>query len=75
MWAIGVYTDSRWCVIDLVVTLPTVYFVFKETKGVSLEDIDLLFGDRALGTIPNEGHEKGDHITQVRHVEDEKDAV
>jgi hypothetical protein len=28
--------------------------VFKETKGVSLEDVDLLFGERALGTVPKD---------------------
>lgn len=39
---------------DFVVTLPTVFFVFKETKGVSLEEIDLLFGERALGSLPND---------------------
>jgi MFS family permease len=39
---------------DIVVTLPTIFFVFKETKGVSLEDIDLLFGERALGTVPKD---------------------
>ncbi len=37
---------------DIVITIPCVYFFFKETKQVSLEDIDLLFGERALGTLP-----------------------
>jgi hypothetical protein len=31
-----------------------VFFLFKETKQVSLEDIDLLFGERALGTLPDD---------------------
>jgi len=39
---------------DLVVTIPVVYFFFKETKKVSLEDIDLLFCERALGTLPDD---------------------
>lgn len=39
---------------NFVVTLPTVFFVFKETKGVSLEEIDLLFGERALGALPSD---------------------
>jgi hypothetical protein len=33
-----------------------VFFFFKETKQVSLEDIDLLFGERALGTLPDDLH-------------------
>ena len=33
-------------------TLPTVFFVFKETNQKSLEEIDLLFGERALGSLP-----------------------
>lgn len=38
-------------------TLPVVFFFFKETTKVSLEDIDLLFGEgRALGTLPDNLH-------------------
>ncbi|KAI4149163.1 MAG: hypothetical protein LQ340_004766 [Diploschistes diacapsis] len=44
---------------NILVTLPTVYFVFKETKQTSLEEIDLLFGERALGTLPAELDFKG----------------
>ncbi|KAF2713291.1 general substrate transporter [Pleomassaria siparia CBS 279.74] len=39
---------------NICVTFPTIYFVFKETKQLSLEEIDLLFGERALGTLPDE---------------------
>ncbi|KAH7385482.1 sugar carrier protein A [Phaeosphaeria sp. MPI-PUGE-AT-0046c] len=39
---------------NLLVTLPTIWIMFKETKQLSLEEIDLLFGDRALGMIPND---------------------
>ncbi|KAL5375627.1 hypothetical protein DPSP01_011095 [Paraphaeosphaeria sporulosa] len=38
---------------NLFVTLPAVFFLWKETKQLSLEEIDLLFGDRALGTLPD----------------------
>ncbi|KAF2663155.1 general substrate transporter [Microthyrium microscopicum] len=31
---------------NLVVTLPTIFFMFKETKQKSLEEIDLFFGER-----------------------------
>ena len=37
---------------NIVVTFPTIFFLFKETTQVSLEDVDLLFGERALGTLP-----------------------
>ncbi|KAK2606435.1 hypothetical protein QQS21_003128 [Conoideocrella luteorostrata] len=37
---------------NLVVTLPTICLLFKETKGKSLEEIDLMFGERALGNLP-----------------------
>ncbi|KAF2732768.1 general substrate transporter [Polyplosphaeria fusca] len=39
---------------NLVVTLPTIFFVFKETKQLTLEEIDLLFGERALGALPED---------------------
>ncbi|KAK4184889.1 high-affinity glucose transporter [Podospora australis] len=63
---------------DVVITLPIVYFFFKETKQVSLEDIDLLFGERALGTLPDDlnkaeevavqfqGPGKGEHMEKGR---------
>lgn len=33
------------------ITIPTIFFWFKETKQKSLEEIDLLFGGRALGSL------------------------
>ncbi|TGO09572.1 hypothetical protein BTUL_0161g00250 [Botrytis tulipae] len=39
---------------NVVVTIPIVFFFFKETKQLSLEEIDLLFGERALGTLPDD---------------------
>ena len=37
---------------NVLVTFPVIFLFFKETKRVSLEDVDLLFGERALGTLP-----------------------
>ncbi|KAF9693123.1 hypothetical protein EKO04_008681 [Ascochyta lentis] len=51
---------------NLVVTLPTVFFIFKETKQKSLEEIDLLFGDRALGTLPDDLDDKQREIELER---------
>ncbi|KAF2639677.1 general substrate transporter [Massarina eburnea CBS 473.64] len=48
---------------NVCITLPLIFFVFKETKQVSLEEIDLLFGDRALGTLPQNLNDK--EITQT----------
>ncbi|KAL4928480.1 sugar porter family MFS transporter [Aspergillus undulatus] len=39
---------------NICVTLPVVYLFFVETKQKSLEEIDILFGGRALGTLPEE---------------------
>ncbi|KAI1766306.1 general substrate transporter [Hypoxylon sp. FL1150] len=39
---------------NLLITLPCLFFLFKETNGLSLEEIDLLFGDRALGHLNND---------------------
>lgn len=36
---------------DVCVTIPTIFFWFKETNQKSLEEIDLLFGGRALGVL------------------------
>lgn len=48
-------------------TGPVIWFFFVETKQVSLEDIDLLFGERALGTLPDNLHKEGleGHATAV----------
>ncbi|EME88661.1 uncharacterized protein MYCFIDRAFT_80042 [Pseudocercospora fijiensis CIRAD86] len=39
---------------NLVVTIPVIWVFFQETNGLSLEEIDILFGERALGTLPRE---------------------
>lgn len=48
--------------------------MFKETKGMTLEEIDLLFGDRALGSLPADITMKnaamGDHL---EHAEKDSD--
>ncbi|OCK91334.1 MFS sugar transporter-like protein [Cenococcum geophilum 1.58] len=38
---------------NILVTFPTIFIFFKETKKMSLEEIDLLFGERALGSLPD----------------------
>ncbi|KFY22688.1 hypothetical protein V493_06402 [Pseudogymnoascus sp. VKM F-4281 (FW-2241)] len=53
---------------NIFVTFPVIFFFFKETNQVSLEDMDLLFGGRALGTLPedlNKGIELHPSVTQV----------
>lgn len=51
---------------NLVVTLPTIWFMFKETKQLTLEEIDLLFGDRALGALPDNLDDKERQIEMER---------
>lgn len=42
------------CAFNVVITFPCVWLLFKETKGLSLEEIDMLFGERALGALPDD---------------------
>ncbi|CEL07014.1 Putative Function: high affinity glucose transporter (Precursor) [Aspergillus calidoustus] len=59
---------------NLFVTIPTIYFFFKETKQKSLEEIDLLFGGRALGTLgpdlSSKNVEKRDSCEDSRQIEE-----
>ncbi|KAK4553595.1 hypothetical protein LTR86_009391 [Recurvomyces mirabilis] len=43
---------------NIIVTIPTIFFFFKETNQKTLEEIDLLFGERALGTLPKDIEDK-----------------
>ena len=43
----------------MAITLPVLIFCFKETNGMSLEEIDLMFGDRALGNLPSDIEKTG----------------
>jgi len=54
---------------NLLVTLPTIFFVFKETRQKTLEEIDLLFGDRALGMLPDDLHDTEKQI-EMERIED-----
>ncbi|KAF4630124.1 hypothetical protein G7Y89_g8015 [Cudoniella acicularis] len=47
---------------NILVTFPVIFLFFKETKQVSLEDIDLLFGERALGTLLDDLNKEGTEI-------------
>lgn len=67
-WATGLLT----CCADLVVTIPTIYLLFKETKQKTLEEIDLLFGGRALGTLSSDLSGKGLGPAQGEAVQVEK---
>ncbi|KAJ4005105.1 hypothetical protein NW766_011251 [Fusarium irregulare] len=56
---------------NIIITLPTLIFAFRETKGLSLEEIDLMFGDRALGNLPGD-LEKDGGVVAVTNSHDEK---
>ncbi|OTA91483.1 hypothetical protein M434DRAFT_388524 [Hypoxylon sp. CO27-5] len=58
---------------NLVVTFPCLILLFKETKGLSLEEIDLLFGDRALGHLANDmekNREVKKDVVEMAHVQE-----
>lgn len=59
---------------NIVVTFPVIFFLFKETKQVSLEDVDLLFGERALGTLPDNLNKEVELEGRGEPVEDSKRA-
>lgn len=50
---------------DVLITIPVVFFFFKETKQLSLEEIDGLFGERAAGALGKD-LDKGD-LAQLEH--------
>ncbi|KAL3479200.1 general substrate transporter [Aspergillus californicus] len=52
---------------NICVTLPIVYLFFVETKQKSLEEIDILFGGRALGTLPEDIATKGEAVVTTEH--------
>lgn len=45
-------------VFNIVITIPTIWYIFPETNKKTLEEIDLLFGERALGSLPDHLNEK-----------------
>jgi hypothetical protein len=56
---------------NLLVTLPTIFFMFKETKQRTLEEIDLLFGrgpespaERRNSNVVQMERVAGDHIEE-----------
>jgi hypothetical protein len=57
---------------DIVVTIPVVFFFFKETKQLSLEEIDGLFGDRPTAALPDDL--KKDDLVNSEHVAIGKEA-
>ncbi|KKK19728.1 hypothetical protein P175DRAFT_0500238 [Aspergillus ochraceoroseus IBT 24754] len=52
---------------NILVTLPCIYLFFVETKQKSLEEIDLLFVRRGLGSPPEDVTTKGDDIVLTEH--------
>lgn len=46
---------------------------FRETKGLTLEEIDLMFGDRALGNLANDIEKTP--VVETTSVEDTKPEV
>ncbi|KAL2104875.1 hypothetical protein VUR80DRAFT_9421 [Thermomyces stellatus] len=57
---------------DLLVTLPCLIFLFKETKGLTLEEIDVTFGGRALGTLADDMEKNTAEASGVQGDEEER---
>lgn len=54
---------------DLIITLPCLILLFKETKGLSLEEIDVMFGGRALGTLDDDMEKNTVEANEAREEE------
>jgi hypothetical protein len=67
-------SNRRNLAFNVVITFPCIWFLFKETKGLSLEDIDLLFGDRALGALPENLEKEAEQREAAAAVHEEKTA-
>ncbi|KAH6629426.1 sugar carrier protein A [Boeremia exigua] len=56
---------------NLLITFPVIFFFYKETKQKSLEEIDLLFGERALGILPDDLDDKQKEV-ELERIENAK---
>ena len=50
--------------------LPIIIYFFKETKGLSLEEIDVMFGGRASGTLPDDMEKNTTEAQKMQEVQD-----
>ena len=67
--------DTAFLAFDLVITLPCLILLFKETKGLTLEEIDVMFGGRALGTLADDMEKNTAEGTAEQREEQEKKAA
>jgi hypothetical protein len=69
-WLIATFLYFVFVAFIVVVTFLVIFFFSKETTRTSLEDVDLLFGERALGTLPDDLNKEVELVGRSEHAED-----